>query len=42
MQSIEMPSPSSATPLVIDAISVFEQPDRDAPFTLRGRYPFGA
>jgi putative phosphonate metabolism protein len=31
-----------AKPLTIDAISVFEQPDRDAPFTLRRRHPFGA
>jgi putative phosphonate metabolism protein len=31
-----------ARPLVIDAISIFEQPDHAAPFTLRRRYPFGA
>jgi putative phosphonate metabolism protein len=34
-------APVCARPLVIDAISVFEQPARDAPFTLRRRYPFG-
>jgi hypothetical protein len=33
-------APVCARPLVIDAISVFKQPARDAPFTLRRRYPF--
>jgi 2'-5' RNA ligase len=27
-------------PLTIDAIAIFEQPSRDAPFTLRRRFPF--
>jgi putative phosphonate metabolism protein len=30
-----------AAPLRIDAIAVFEQPSREAPFTLRRRFPFG-
>jgi putative phosphonate metabolism protein len=29
-----------ARPLEIDAIATFEQPSRDAPFTLRRRFPF--
>ncbi len=38
---MERAAPVCARPLAIDAISVFEQPARDAPFTLRRRYPFG-
>jgi putative phosphonate metabolism protein len=34
-------APVCAKPLTIDAIAIFEQPSRDAPFTLRGRFPFG-
>jgi hypothetical protein len=30
-----------AAPLRVDAIAVFEQPSREAPFTLRRRFPFG-
>jgi putative phosphonate metabolism protein len=38
---VERAAPVCAGSLVIDAISIFEQPHRAAPFTLRRRYPFG-
>jgi putative phosphonate metabolism protein len=37
----ERAAPICATPLRIDAIAVFEQPSREAPFALRRRFPFG-
>jgi putative phosphonate metabolism protein len=33
-------APICAKPLTIDAIAIFEQPSREAPFTLRRRFPF--
>ena len=30
-----------AKPLTIDAIAIFEQPSREAPFSLRRRFAFG-
>jgi hypothetical protein len=38
----ELAAPVCAAPIRIDAIAVFEQHDRAAPFVLRRRYPFGA
>ncbi len=37
----ERAAPICAEPVRVDAISTFEQPRRDAPFALRGRFPFG-
>jgi putative phosphonate metabolism protein len=37
----ERAAPVCAEPLTIDAIAIFAQPSRDAPFTLRRRFPFG-
>jgi putative phosphonate metabolism protein len=37
----ERAAPVCATPLAIDAIAIFEQPARDAPFVLRRRFAFG-
>jgi putative phosphonate metabolism protein len=34
-------APFAARPLRVDAICLFEQPDRDAPFVLAARYPLG-
>jgi putative phosphonate metabolism protein len=36
----ERAAPICAKPLRIDAIATFEQPSREAPFTLRRRFPF--
>jgi putative phosphonate metabolism protein len=36
----ERAAPICAEPLTIDAIAIFEQPSRAAPFTLRRRFPF--
>jgi putative phosphonate metabolism protein len=36
----ERAAPVCAQPLPIDAIAIFEQPARDAPFILRRRFPF--
>lgn len=33
--------PFCASPLTIDALTVFEQPDRASAFRMTGRYPFG-
>jgi putative phosphonate metabolism protein len=33
-------APVCAKPFTIDAIAIFEQPSREAPFTLRRRFPF--
>jgi putative phosphonate metabolism protein len=37
----ERTAPVCRDPLVIDAIAVFEQADRQAPFRITGRYPLG-
>ncbi len=34
-------APLSRTPLRVDAICLFEQPDRDSPMLVTARYPFG-
>jgi hypothetical protein len=36
-----MTAPVCAEPLIIDALSLFHQPDQDAPFRLIARLPFG-
>jgi putative phosphonate metabolism protein len=38
----ERAAPICADPLTIDAIAIFEQPSREAPFSLRQRFPFGS
>lgn len=37
----ERAAPVCAAPVVVGAISIYEQPDRSVPFVLRRRYPFG-
>ena len=37
----ERAAPICAKPLTIDAIAIFEQPSREAPFSLRRRFAFG-
>ena len=37
----ERAAPICARPVTIDAIAIFEQPSREAPFTLRRRFPLG-
>lgn len=34
--------PVTAEPFAVDAIAVYEQPDRETPFTLTARYPFAS
>lgn len=34
--------PLFATPLTVDAVTLFSQPSTGSPFTIVGRYPFGA
>jgi putative phosphonate metabolism protein len=37
----ELAAPVCAKPITIDAIAIFEQPSREASFTLRRRFPLG-
>jgi putative phosphonate metabolism protein len=38
----ERAAPICTKPLRVDAIAIFEQPSREAPFSLRQRFPFGS
>jgi putative phosphonate metabolism protein len=39
---VDLAGPVTAAPLAVDAIAIYEQPDRTTPFSLTGRYPLSA